>query len=646
MELNSGQENLSFSFYNSDKYREDAKTILKNIFGHHDFRGHQEKIIHEILDGRDVLALMPTGGGKSLCYQIPALVREGVGIVISPLISLMEDQVSTLNELGVNAAFLNSTLSITESREIRQQLKDGQIDILYLAPERLLKSGTLELLQGLTISVIAIDEAHCVSKWGPDFRPEYMKLSVLKKAFPEVPRIALTATADIDSRKQIVKELDITQARVFLSSFDRPNISYEIDLKDKDPQSQLLNFLERFDINDSGIVYCLSRRKVEETTQFLIENGFNAHGYHAGMSSSVRKAAQNEFLLEEGVIIVATIAFGMGIDKPDVRFVAHMDLPKSLESYYQETGRAGRDGLNASALMLYGKRDAAVLRHLVRKGTRDAVQRKVEEHHIDLMYGLCESTLCRRQVILHFLDERYPEYCGNCDICEGSLENEDLVDITDEMMLYLSSIYKSGQKLALDSIFKFLVGDESLRLQEFISSTHFGQGSNLSPNQWRDIHRIALASGFITVDFDRGQAIKLTQESLKVIENSEKVFMRSALSRPTVAKKTTVRKSRTRKKAKAKTKTAPKKKFIIQKTFPSLDSSEQELFKNLKDFRQRLAKKRRIPAFKVLHDITLVEMIKKRPANAQEFSDLHGVGAAKVKKYSDLFISFLEEQTF
>jgi ATP-dependent DNA helicase RecQ len=644
MELNSNEENLSFSFFNSDNYNAQAKSVLKTIFGHNSFRGDQERIIFEVLEGRDVLALMPTGGGKSLCYQIPALVRDGVGIVISPLISLMEDQVSTLKEMGVNAAFLNSTLKIEESRKIREELRNGEIDILYLAPERLLKSGTLEMLQSLEVSVIAIDEAHCVSKWGPDFRPEYMKLSILKKKFPNVPRIALTATADIDSRKTIVKELGITNARVFLSSFDRKNISYEISLKQKEPQTQLLNFLDQFDINESGIIYCLSRRKVEETTNFLIENGFNAFGYHAGMSTSKRSKAQSEFLMEEGVIIVATIAFGMGIDKPNVRFVAHMDLPKSLESYYQETGRAGRDGLPASAMMLYGKRDAAVLRHLVRKGTRDALQRKVEEHHIDLMLGLCETTLCRRKVILHFLDEEHPDYCGNCDICLGSLENTNLKDITDEMLLYLTSIYNSGQKLALDSIFKFLTGDETLRGNDFLSSPYFGQGQKLSPNQWRDIHRIALASGFIKIDFDCGQKITLTKESLKVIDTLEKVFMRSALSKASVEKKSKKKKTSTRKKTKSRVKKT--KKYSVSNSFPGLTTKERVAFEKLRDFRQRLAKRRRIPAFKVLHDVTLVEMIKNRPSSSSEFSELHGVGAAKVKKYAKLFMEFLEEENF
>jgi ATP-dependent DNA helicase RecQ len=639
MDLNSQQENLSFSFYNSSQYIDQSKTVLKNVFGHNSFRGQQEKIINELLEGRDVLALMPTGGGKSLCYQIPALVRDGVGIVVSPLISLMEDQVSSLNEIGVNAAYLNSSLTITQSREIRESLKNGDIDILYLAPERLLKSGTLDLLKSLDISVIAIDEAHCVSKWGPDFRPEYMKLSMLKKEFPNVPRVALTATADIDSRKMIVDELGLREARVFLSSFDRPNISYEIELKNKDPQTQLLNFLERFDIDESGIVYCLSRKKVEETAKFLVENGFNAYPYHAGMSAANRKSAQNEFLLEQGVIIVATIAFGMGIDKPDVRFVAHLDLPKSLESYYQETGRAGRDSLPANALMLYGKRDAAVLRHLVRKGTRNALQRKVEEHHIDLMLGLCETTLCRRKVILHFLDEEFPDYCGNCDICQGSLEGKDLKDITDEMLLYLTSIYKSGQQLALDTLFRFLTGDETLRNQDLLSSPYFGQGSKLSANQWRDIHRVALASAFVEVDFDRGQSIKLSKESLKVLKSSEKVFMRSALSKAAKKKATKKKVARKKSSVKKRVKRAPR-------VVPGLNTQEQIMFEKLRDFRQKLAKRRRIPAFKVLHDATLIDMIQNRPSSKSEFAELHGVGAAKVRKYAELFMDFLEEQNF
>lgn len=628
-------ESLSFSFFNSDQYKDNALEVLRSVFGHKEFRLHQEKIIDELLEDRDVLALMPTGGGKSLCYQIPAMVRDGVGIVISPLISLMEDQVSTLNEMGVRAAYLNSSLSREEGDLIQEELLREEIDILYLAPERILQPYTLRLLSSLKVSVIAIDEAHCVSKWGPDFRPEYMKLSVLKDHFPGVPRIALTATADNSSRKTIAKELSLDNARVFLSSFDRENISYEIELKNDDPQVQLLNYLERFDVEDSGIIYCLSRRKVEETAAFLVENGFIAYPYHAGMSASKRKKVQHEFLTKEGVIIVATIAFGMGIDKPDVRFVAHMDLPKSIESYYQETGRAGRDGLAASAWMVYCRRDGAVLKHLIRKGTRSIVQRRIEEHHVDLMLGLCETTRCRREVILNFLDEDYPEYCGNCDICQGSLEGKELLDITDEVILYLSSIYRLDQKMNIDLVLSFIIGDESFKYTEYMSLAHFGQGSTLSITKWKDIHRVALASGLVSVDFEKGSSLKLTPKSLKVLEGEDKVFMRTDLVRSTpVKRKTPVRRKKKVKKRKT------QKTYTATKNY-SLDQEERALFDKLRNLRRDLAQKRKIPAYKIFHDSTLIEIAKNRPTTVKEFSELHGVGKAKLKKYSKKFMELI-----
>ncbi len=632
-------ENLSFSFFNSDQYKDSALEVLKSVFGHNEFRLHQEKIINEILEGRDVLALMPTGGGKSLCYQIPALVRDGVGIVISPLISLMEDQVSTLNEMGVRAAYLNSSLSRDEGREIEEALVNEEIDLLYLAPERLLQPYTLRLLSSLKVSVIAIDEAHCVSKWGPDFRPEYMNLSVLKSNFEGVPRIALTATADINSRKTIAKELGLENARVFLSSFDRENISYEIELKNDDPQVQLLNFLERFDVEDSGIVYCLSRRKVEETATFLSENGFVAYGYHAGMSASKRKKVQNEFLSKEGVIIVATIAFGMGIDKPDVRFVAHLDLPKSIESYYQETGRAGRDGLSACAWMVYCRRDSAVLKHLVRKGTRSIVQRRVEEHHIELMLGLCETTRCRREVVLNYLDEDYPEYCGNCDICQGSLEGKELLDITDEMVIYLSSIYRVDQKMSIELVLAFLMGEEDFKYQEYMNLPNFGQGSGVSLAKWKEIHRIALASGLVDVKFDKGSSLVLTKRSLKVLEGEDKVYMRTDLTRSTPPK---IRKPKAprKKRAPRKAKTVRTRSFSPVTDF-TMDTQERVLFEKLRELRRSIAKSKKIPAYKIFHDTTLLEIVKSKPSSAKEFSELHGVGKAKLKKYSKKFMDLL-----
>ncbi|CBW26236.1 putative ATP-dependent DNA helicase [Halobacteriovorax marinus SJ] len=630
-------ENLSFSFFDADDYKESAREVLRTVFGHHDFRDQQEKIVTEVLEGRDALVLMPTGGGKSLCYQIPAIVRKGVGIVISPLISLMEDQVSTLNEMGVEAYYLNSSLSREESNEIEAKLRQGQVELLYLAPERLLQPYTLNMLSSIDVSVIAIDEAHCVSRWGPDFRPEYMNLNILSNKFPNVPRIALTATADMESRKIIANELSLKNARVFLSSFDRPNISYEIELKNEDPETQLLNFLERFDIDDSGIIYCLSRKKVEQTAAFLVENGFIAYPYHAGMSSTKRKKVQQHFLQGEGVIVVATIAFGMGIDKPDVRFVGHMDMPKSIESYYQETGRAARDGLAAQAWMLYSRRDSAVLKHLIRKGTRDRTQRKVEEHHIELMLGLCETTRCRREVILSFLDEDSPEYCGNCDVCQGSLEGRELQDVTDEILLYLTAIYKLNQKMSYETVISFLTGDESFRFHEYTSLPLYAQGQGIDSSKWREIHRVALTCGLIQVKFAEGARIALTEKSLKVLDGKDRIYMRLDTSR----KMPTLTKKRAPKKKKQVRKRSPKVVSYPREENYQLDGEQRSLFNKLRALRSSIASKRKIPAYKVFHDTTLIEIVKYRPQTQAEFSKIHGVGKAKLKKYSKKFMDLI-----
>ncbi len=438
------------------KMMQKAVEVLNSLYGYDSFRGHQAEIIEHVSAGNNALVLMPTGGGKSLCYQIPSLLRDGVGIIISPLIALMQDQVGAMQQLGVKAAFLNSTLSHGEQNELEQQLLSGQLDLLYIAPERLIKPYTLDLLSRCELALFAIDEAHCVSQWGHDFRADYLSLSLLSERFPNIPRIALTATADIRTRKEIIERLSLTGSNAYISGFDRPNIRYAIANKTT-PKKQLLAFLQQRK-QEAGIVYCLSRKKVEDTAQWLSEQGFNALPYHAGLTAQLRQTHQNRFLREDGVIIVATIAFGMGIDKPDVRFVAHLDLPKSIEAYYQETGRAGRDGQPADAWMIYGLQDVVRLQQMAQGSDGSEQFKRAEQHKLEAMLGLCEVTSCRRKVLLSYFADEAPSQCGNCDNCQLPPVTWDATEAAQKV---LSCVYRTGQRFGVVHVMDVLQGKEN-----------------------------------------------------------------------------------------------------------------------------------------------------------------------------------------
>ncbi|MEY6433917.1 DNA helicase RecQ, partial [Thioalkalicoccus limnaeus] len=488
--------------------------VLRRVFGYPSFRGAQQEIVEHVTAGGDALVLMPTGGGKSLCYQIPALLRPGTAIVVSPLIALMQDQVDALRQLGVRASFLNSSLPPDEQGRVERALLAGELDLLYVAPERLLTERFLGLIERLRIALFAIDEAHCVSQWGHDFRPEYIQLNRLHERWPAVPRIALTATADAPTRREIVARLGLAGAAQFVSSFDRPNIRYRI-LEKREPRRQLLDFLRREHPSDAGIIYCLSRRKVEETAAFLKDQGFAVRPYHAGLSGEQRRAHQAEFLRGEGLIICATIAFGMGIDKPDVRFVAHMDLPKSIEAYYQETGRAGRDGLPADAWLAYGLSDVVALRRFIEGSAAEERFKRVELHKLNALIGLCEATECRRQVLLRYFGETLEQPCGNCDTCLSPVATWDGTTAAQKAM---SCIYRTGQRFGAGYLTDVLLGKDSERVRRFghdrIST--FGIGKDLSADQWRSVYRQLVALGLIEVEIDGHGGLRLTPASRPV----------------------------------------------------------------------------------------------------------------------------------
>ena len=498
---------------NMEKYG-DIHDTLRNIFGYERFRDLQEEVIRQLIAGNDALVLMPTGGGKSLCFQIPAMLRPGTGIVVSPLIALMRDQVNALLQAGVRAAYLNSTLDYTGAKEVEQQFLDGALDLLYVAPERLMNPRMLDLLGQVEPALFAIDEAHCVSQWGHDFRPEYIQLSVLHERFPSVPRIALTATADAPTRREIIQRLGLDQAKQFISGFDRPNIRYQITQKNN-AREQLLRFLQREHHGDAGIVYCLSRRKVDETAQWLCARGLDALPYHAGLESVVRQRHQDRFLNEEGVIIVATVAFGMGIDKPNVRFVAHLDLPKSLETYYQETGRAGRDGLPANAWMTYGLQDVITLRQMLQQSDAGEERKRLEHRKLEAMLGLCEITTCRRQALLKYFGEAHTEPCGNCDTC---LEPAATWDGTEAAQKALSCVYRTGQRFGVNYLIEVLLGKENERINNLRHNrlSTWGIGKELNAGEWRSVFRQLVACGLLNVDMEGHGSLLLTEESRPV----------------------------------------------------------------------------------------------------------------------------------
>jgi ATP-dependent DNA helicase RecQ len=587
-----------------------ALHILKSVFGYDSFREPQSDVIEHLASGGDALVLMPTGGGKSLCYQIPALLRPGVGIVISPLIALMQDQVSALTQLGIRAAFLNSTLDFQEVRRIEQQLIDGELDLLYIAPERLNTERTLALFTRIRIALFAIDEAHCVSQWGHDFRADYLQLSLLHERFPDVPRIALTATADPKTRAEIQRRLGLLDALLFQRGFDRPNIRYRIVQK-QNARKQLLDFIRAEHDGDAGIVYCLSRKKVEETADWLQTQGFNALPYHAGMNASERQHNQHRFLMEEGLIIVATIAFGMGIDKPNVRFVAHLDLPKSIEAYYQETGRAGRDGLPADAWMAYGLQDVIMLRRMLADSPADEARKRLELHKLDAMLALCEQVHCRRQVLLTYFGDQLDRPCGNCDTC---LEPVKTWDGTLAAQQALSCIYRTGQRFGVAHLIDVLLGKTTEKIQKNAHDrvTTFGIGKHLQEQQWHSLYRQLIARGLVDVDFESMGTLRLNDASRPVLRGEETLMLREDI-RPEKTKRTAKR----------------------------TGSAGSPLWEALRAKRREIAEEQDVPPYVIFHDATLMEMVSAMPQNLRQMAAISGVGARKLELYGEQFLEVI-----
>ncbi len=600
--------------------RDRALHTLQTVFGYPAFRGQQAEIVGLVADGHDALVLMPTGGGKSLCYQIPALLRPGCGIVISPLIALMQDQVDALAELGVRAAFLNSSQSFDEAMRTERALRRGELDLLYIAPERLLTSRCLEMLDDVPIALFAIDEAHCVSQWGHDFRPEYIRLSVLHERYPLVPRIALTATADADTRQEIIDRLQLQAARQFVDSFDRPNIRYQIIEKDQ-VRRQLLDFIRDEHAGEAGIVYCLSRKKVEETAEFLNEQGVKALAYHAGMDTATRAAHQSRFLREDGLVMVATIAFGMGIDKPDVRFVAHLDLPKSIEGYYQETGRAGRDGLPADAWMAYGLQDVVQQRRMIDESEADIAYKRMQSARLDAMLGLCETPGCRRVHLLQYFGQS-SEPCGNCDTC---LNPPSSFDATEAVQKLLSTIYRVGQRFGAVHVLDVLRGVDSTRVKQWQhqSLSTFGIGADRSEAEWRAILRQTLAQGLVDVDHEQYGALRLTEAARPVLRG-ETVLMLRRYQKP-------VRQRRAA--------TAPG-----SYTEASLSSAQQALFERLRWWRMETARAHNVPAYVIFHDATLREIARAMPVSLDALRQVSGVGEKKLESYGEEITRLVSEQ--
>ncbi len=593
-----------------------ALHILRNVFGYSNFRSQQDEIIAQLIAGQDVLVLMPTGGGKSLCYQIPALVRQGTAVVISPLIALMQDQVNALLQLGVRAAFLNSSLTRQTAQRVEQAMLGGNLDLLYVAPERLMMPRTLELLSRTCLALFAIDEAHCVSQWGHDFRPEYLQLCVLHERFPQIPRIALTATADEPTRNDIIKRLHLQRGKCYITGFDRPNIRYHIVQK-QNARDQLLRFIEHEHRTDAGIVYCLSRKKVDTTAEWLSKKGWNALPYHAGLTKEKRQQYQDKFLNEEGIVMVATIAFGMGIDKSNVRFVAHLDLPKSVEAYYQETGRAGRDGLPANAWMTYGLQDVITLRQMLDSSSADENHKRNERQRLEAMLGLCEITTCRRQALLGYFGEALSEPCGNCDNC---LAPPETWDGTTAAQKALSCVYRTGQRFGVNYVIDVLQGKDDPRIKQFRHDklTTFGIGKELSMNEWRAVFRQLVARDFLCVDMQGYGGLRLTAESRPVLRGEQRLQFR---------------KERKPERNRQERRSAP------SRTKPS----DRQLWEALRTCRKQLAEQNGVPPYIIFHDSTLVEMVESRPEDKHQLSLISGVGELKLERYGEQFLQVIRD---
>ena len=590
-------------------------SVLQRVFGYHEFRGHQREVIDTVTDGGDALVLMPTGGGKSLCYQIPALLRPGPGIVISPLISLMDDQVGALRELGVAAAVLHSGLPPGEQAATAEALREQRLDLLYIAPERLVRPATLTLLEQCQPALFAIDEAHCVSQWGHDFRADYLELERLPEAFPGVPRIALTATAEPRTREEIARRLHLENARHFVSSFDRPNIRYRITRKEK-PRQQLLQLLREEHSGDAGIVYCLSRRRVDTVAQWLREKGVDALPYHAGLSAEERRRNQQRFLHEDGVVMVATIAFGMGIDKPDVRFVAHLDLPRSIEGYYQETGRAGRDGEPATAWMTYGLEDVIKRRQMVDGSEGSEQFKRLERQRLDAMLGLCEITSCRRRTLLDYFGETLREDCGNCDTC---LNPPPTRDATEEARKALSCVYRTGQRFGVNHVIDVLRGGDTDKIRQHGHKhlSTWGIGSDFSAQQWRSIFRQLVALGLLRVDAEGFGALQLTEACRPVLRGEQPLHLREDVRESSGTRR--------------------------RQRDQEIAEADQPLWQALRALRRRLAERDGVPPYAIFNDRTLREMIERRPLHAHELLSVTGVGETKLARFGEDFLAVLRD---
>ena len=591
---------------------------LRDVFGFTSFRAYQESIVNRVLAGEHTLLVMPTGGGKSLCYQLPSLIREGTGIVISPLIALMQDQVTALKQLGVKAAFLNSSLDTAEQSKVIGWAVEGHLDLLYVAPERLMTGQFQSLLGQIKPALFAVDEAHCISQWGHDFRPEYIQLASLRDRFPDIPCIAVTATADEPTQAEILERLQIPSSGLFVTGFDRPNIRYMVELK-KNGRQQLLRFIEREHPDDAGIVYCFTRKKVEETAAWLCEQGFEALPYHAGLTPEERQLNQERFIKEEGLIVVATIAFGMGIDKPNVRFVAHFNVPKSLEAYYQETGRAGRDGLPADAWMIYSLGDIVSMRKLLEYSDADEKQKWVEQHKLNQLFGFCESIECRRQVLLSYFGQPADGACGNCDTCTHPVERWDGTVAAQKVM---SCIVRTGQRFGAGHIIDVLTGKDSDKIRRFGHDRlpTFGVGKDRGNTEWHAVIRQLVAADFIRVDVAGFGGMHLTQACQPVLKGQQEVYFR--IDRKPAAKK---RKSR---------------RVVVDTSIPSRPD-DNTLFESLRQLRMELARDQGVPPYVVFGDATLWAMVQHRPASLLDFSELSGVGQVKLDRYGELFLDII-----
>ncbi len=602
----------------------DARRLLQARFGYDEFRGAQEQIIEHLLSGGDALVLMPTGGGKSLCYQIPGMLRPGVAVVVSPLIALMHDQVSALRLAGVSAAYLNSTLDAAEARAVEQDVAEGRVDLLYVAPERLLTPGFLSLLDSVQVGLFAIDEAHCVSQWGHDFRPEYLGLSVLAERYPEVPRVALTATADSATRREIVEKLQLEGARRFIASFDRPNIFYRV-VEKVDAKAQFLAFYREKHVGHAGIVYCLSRKSVDSTAAWLAKKGVQALPYHAGLAPEVRSRNQERFLREDGVVMVATIAFGMGIDKPDVRFVAHLDLPKSLEGYYQETGRAGRDGEAADAFMTYGLQDVVQVSRMLAGSEGSEAFKRVERQKLEALLAFCETAGCRRQAILAYFGEERDQPCGHCDTC---VEPVRTFDGTVAAQKLLSTVMRTGQRFGAGHLIDVLLGKDTERVRKFRHDrlSTYGIGSELDTHGWRSVTRQLLANGQLQPDPDGFGGLIVGRGAAAVLKGETDVVLRVD-ERPRRQRASRVKGD------------GAHEPFLAEDATPEQES----LFQALRVLRTEIAREQGVPPYVVFHDRTLREMVARHPRSLDELGQVSGVGETKLERYGERFLAVLNE---